>query len=74
MFVFIHVCDYCVSLPCQDVLQRLHQSHLVLSSARGLEHDLWTSQTLSPHKQLVVLCHVEHGLGIKVTFHSLECV
>lgn len=73
MLVFISACDYCVSLPCQNVLQRLHQSHLVLSGGRGLEHNLWTSQTLCPHKQLVVLCHVEHGLEIKVIFHSLKC-
>lgn len=55
-----------VSLPGQDILQRLHQSHLVLSGRRGLEQDLWTPQTLRPHEQLVVLRHVEHGLEIKL--------
>lgn len=58
-----------VLLPGQDVLQRLHQSHLVLSGRRGLEQDLWTPQTLRPDKQLVVLRHVEHGLEIRVIFH-----
>lgn len=59
------MCDYmimCVTLPGQDVLQRLHQSHLLLSGQRGLEEDLRTPQTLRPHKQLVVLRHVEHRL------------
>ena len=59
---FLHALCLILSLPGQDVLQRLHQSHLVLSRQRGLEEDLWTPQTLRPHKQLVVLRHVEHRL------------
>lgn len=60
-------------LPCQDVLQRLHQSHLFLSSQRRLEKDLWAAQTLRPNKKLVVFGHVEHGLQIKVrSLHQLR--
>lgn len=57
-------------LPGQDILQCLHQPHLVLASQRGLEENLWTSQSLCPYKQLVILCHVEHRLEIKVISHS----
>lgn len=56
-----------IQLPCEDVLQCLHQSHLFLSSQRRLEKDLRTAQTLRPNKQLVVFSHVEHRLQIKVT-------
>lgn len=53
---------YIPSLPGQNILQSLHQSHLLLSSQRRLEQNLWTPQTLRPHKELVVLRHVKHGL------------
>lgn len=64
---YVHICTFVSScyippLPGQHILQSLHQSHLVLSSQRGLEQDLWTPQTLRPHKELVILCHVEHRL------------
>ena len=51
-----------LSSPGQHVVQRLHEPHLVLSRQGGLEHDLWAAQALRPHKQLVVLRHVELGL------------
>lgn len=57
-------------LPGQDILQRLRQSHLVLTGQWGLEQYLWTAQTLRPYKQLVVLCHVEHRLETKSKSHT----
>lgn len=64
------LCGHTVLLPGQNILQRLHQPHLVLAGQRGLEENLRTSQSLCPDKQLVVLRNVERRLEIKVIRHS----
>lgn len=59
--IFVSPC-YSESLPAQNIMQGLHQSHLFLPGQGRLEKYLWTPQPFCPHKQLVVLRHVEHRL------------